>query len=193
MNLGAIFPTNVMGTDLAAIRDYVQGVEDLGYDHLITYDHVVGADAASRPDWGSRYSVHDAFHEPFVRLRFAAGLTRRIGLVTAVIVLPQRQTVLVAKQASEVEVLSGGRFTLGVGVGWNQVEYVALGEDFHTRGRRLDEQIKVFRELWTNPVVTLYGKWHRVPAAGLNPLPVQRPIPVWMSGRSEPMLPTRRA
>lgn len=188
MKLGAIFPINVIGTDPSAIRDYIVGVEELGYDHMVIYDHVLGADSTARPNWGSRYSINDAFHEPFVVLGYAAALTRRIGLVTAVIVLPQRQTVLAAKQAAQIDVLSGGRLTLGVGVGWNEVEYEALGEDFHSRGRRLDEQIHLMRELWTKPVVTFEGRWHKVTAAGLNPLPVQRPIPVWMGGRSHAML-----
>lgn len=188
MKLGAIFPINVIGTDPFAIRDYIMGVEELGYDHMVIYDHVLGADPSARPNWGSRYSINDAFHEPFVVLGYAAALTGRIGLVTGVLVLPQRQTVLAAKQAAEIDVLSGGRLTLGVGVGWNEVEYEALGEDFHNRGRRLDEQIRLMRELWTKPVVTFEGRWHKVTAAGLNPLPVQRPIPVWMGGRSDAML-----
>jgi probable F420-dependent oxidoreductase len=188
MKLGAIFPINVIGTDPAAIRDYIVGVEEIGYDHMVIYDHVLGADASARANWGSRYSITDAFHEPFVVLGYASALTRRIGLVTGVLVLPQRQTVLAAKQAAEIDVLSGGRLTLGVGVGWNEVEYEALGEDFHNRGRRLDEQIRLMRELWTRPVVTFEGRWHKVTAAGLNPLPVQRPIPVWMGGRSDAML-----
>lgn len=188
MKLGAIFPINVIGTDPSAIRDYITGVEELGYDHMVIYDHVLGADPSARPTWGSRYSINDAFHEPLVVLAYAAALTRRIGLVTGVLVLPQRQTVLAAKQAAEIDVLSGGRLTLGVGVGWNEVEYEALGEDFHSRGRRLDEQVRLMRELWTKPVVTFQGRWHKVTAAGLNPLPQQRPIPVWMGGRSDAML-----
>ncbi|MSQ12271.1 MAG: LLM class F420-dependent oxidoreductase [Dehalococcoidia bacterium] len=187
MKLGAIFPTNEIGTDPSAIRDYVQAVEEMGYDHLIIYDHVVGADPSVRPGWQG-YTIRDAFHEPMATLAFAAAITRRIRLVTAVLILPQRQTVLVAKQAAQIDVLSGGRLTLGVGVGWNPVEYEALNEDFHTRGKRMDEQLVLMRELWTKEVVTFEGQWHKVTAAGLNLLPVQRPIPIWIGGMAEATL-----
>jgi probable F420-dependent oxidoreductase len=143
--------------------------------------------ALAAPGWRG-YTLADQFHEPFTVLAYAAALTRTIRLVTAVIVLPQRQTVLAAKQAAEIDVLSGGRLTLGVGVGWNQVEYEALNEDFHTRGRKLDEQLALMRELWTKDAVTFKGRFHTVTEAGLTILPKQRPIPIWMGGTSEAML-----
>jgi probable F420-dependent oxidoreductase len=187
MKLGAIFPQTEFGNDPVAIRDYIQAVEDMGYDHLVIYDHVLGADASVRPGWRG-YGLGDAFHEPFVFYGYAAAVSKRLELVTAVIILPQRQTALVAKQAAEVDVLSGGRLRLGIGTGWNAVEYEALGEDFHTRGKRSEEQVRLMRELWAKPVVTFEGKWDKVTAAGLNPLPVQRPIPIWFGGSDDRLL-----
>jgi probable F420-dependent oxidoreductase len=191
MKIGVVFPQIESGTDPAIIRDYAQAAESLGYDYLLIYDHVVGANTASRPKWTGPYTSAHSFHEPFVVFGYIAACTQRVGLVTGVIILPQRQTVLVAKQAAEVDVLSGGRLQLGIGVGWNDVEYEALGMDFHTRGARSVEQIKVLRALWTQETVTFEGRWHRIPDAGINPLPVQRPIPVWIGGESEVAL--RRA
>ena len=188
MEIGAVFPQTEIGNDPIAIRDYAQAVEALGYRHLLIYDHVLGASTANRPDWRGAYTSEHAFHEPFVLFGYLAGLTRRIGLVTGVLVLPQRQTALVAKQAAEVDVLSGGRLRLGIGVGWNDVEYEALNEDFHTRGARSVEQIAVLRALWTQPVVTFHGRWHHISEAGINPLPVQRPIPIWFGGHSDATL-----
>lgn len=182
MRIGAVFPQTEIGSDPGVIREYVTAVEEMGFDHLVIYDHVVGASVAHRPDWRGPYTSETLFHEPFVLFGYLAALTTRLELVTGVIILPQRQTVLVAKQAAEVDVLSGGRMRLGVGIGWNEVEYEALGEDFHTRGRRLEEQVEVLRALWTQPVVTYTGKWHTITEAGLNPLPVQRPIPIWFGG-----------
>jgi probable F420-dependent oxidoreductase len=165
----------------------------LGYSHLIVYDHVLGADTSQHQNWAGGYTSKDLFHEPFVLFGYLAGVTTRIELVTAVIILGQRQTALVAKQAAEVDVLSGGRLRLGVGVGWNHVEYEALGEDFHTRGQRYGEQVSLLRSLWTEDVVNFQGHWHQVTHAGINPLPVQRPIPIWMGagGRASPV-PTDR-
>jgi probable F420-dependent oxidoreductase len=185
MRIGAVFPQTEIGSDPGVIREYVTAVEAMGFDHLIIYDHVVGASVAHRPDWRGSYNSEDMFHEPFVLFGYLAALTTRLELVTGVIILPQRQTVLVAKQAAEVDTLSGGRMRLGVGIGWNEVEYEALGEDFHTRGRRLEEQIEVLRALWTQPVVTYKGKWHSITEAGINSLPVQRPIPIWLGGAAE--------
>ncbi len=182
MKIGAIFPQIESPADPGAVRDYAQSVEQMGYDHLAIYDHVLGAATASRPEWRGPYTSKDPFHEPFVVFGFIAGLTSRIELVTEVIILPQRQTALVAKQAAEVDVLTGGRLRLGVGLGWNAVEYEALNEDFHPRGARLEEQINVMKALWTSPVITFEGRWHRIVEAGINPLPVQRPIPLWMGG-----------
>jgi probable F420-dependent oxidoreductase len=188
LRIGVVFPQTEIGDDPVLVRDFAQTAEGLGYAHLLVFDHVLGAGLARRPDWRGAYHAGDAFHEPFVLFGYLAGLTERIELVTGVLVLPQRQTALVAKQAAEVDVLSGGRLRLGVGVGWNDVEYQALGEDFHDRGRRIEEQIVLLRALWTEPVVDFQGRWHRVPDAGLNPLPAQRPIPVWLGGQAEPVL-----
>ena len=185
MRIGAVFPQTEIGSDPSVIREYITAVEEMGFDHLVIYDHVVGASVENRPDWHGPYTSKTQFHEPFVLFGYLAALTTRLELVTGVIILPQRQTVLVAKQAAEVDVLSGGRMRLGVGVGWNAVEYEALNEDFHTRGRRLEEQVATLRALWTQPVVTFTGKWHTISEAGLNPLPVQRPIPVWFGGAAD--------
>ena len=184
MKVGVVFPQTEIGADPSGVRDYAQAAEALGYDHLLAFDHVIGANAGSRPGWSGAYQHTNLFHEPFVLFGYLAGVTERIELVTGVIILPQRQTVLVAKQTAAVDVLSGGRLRLGIGVGWNAVEYEALGENFHDRGRRSEEQIELMRRLWTEELVTYEGRWHKVTDAGLNPLPVQRPIPVWFGGRA---------
>ena len=163
----------------------------MGYTHMLAFDSVVGANPDRPGGWDSAYTYRHPFHEPFVLFGFCAAVTRTIELVTGVLVLPQRQTALVAKQAAEVDVLSGGRLRLGIGVGWNPVEFEALGENIHTRGRRIEEQLEVMRLLWTRELVAYEGQWHRVPDAGIKPLPVQQPIPVWMGGESEVVL--RRA
>jgi probable F420-dependent oxidoreductase len=191
LRLGAVFPQLESGMDPGALRAYAQAVEGLGFNHIQIYDHVVGADTATRPGWQGPYTADSFFHEPFVLYGFIAGVTQQLGLMTGVIILPQRQTVLVAKQAAEVDVLTAGRLRLGVGVGWNPVEFQALGEDFSNRGARSVEQIAVMRLLWTQPVVTFHGRWHDIEAAGINPLPVQRPIPIWLGGSVEATL--RRA
>ena len=188
MQIGVVFPQTEIGSDPGVIREYVQAVEHFGYQHLVVYDHVLGADTTGRPDWRGPYNHETSFHEPFVLFGYLAGLTRRLELVTGVIILPQRQTALVAKQAAEVDVLSGGRMRLGIGIGWNEVEYEALGESFHNRGRRSEEQVAVLRALWTQEVVTFNGAWHRITAAGLNPLPIQKPIPIWFGGGAESVL-----
>jgi probable F420-dependent oxidoreductase len=188
LRTGIVFPQKEIGDDPVLIRDFAQSAEGLGYTHLLVFDHVVGAGRAHRPEWRGPYDVDDAFHEPFVLFGYLAGLTERIELVTGVLVLPQRQTVLVAKQAAELDVVSGGRLRLGVGIGWNDVEYAALGENFHDRGRRIEEQIALLRALWTQRVVDFKGRWHHVPEAGIKPLPVQRPIPLWLGGGAEPVL-----
>lgn len=188
MKLGVVFPQTEFGNDPLAIRDYAQAVEGLGYHHLLVYDHVLGASTAHRPHWTGPYTSETPFHEPFVLFGFLAAATWQLELVTGVIILPQRQTALVAKQAAAVDVLSNGRLRLGVGLGWNEVEYQALNEDFHTRGARLEEQVTLLRALWKAPVITFQGRYHQVEAAGINPLPIQRPIPVWFGGHAEPML-----
>jgi probable F420-dependent oxidoreductase len=187
VRVGVVFPQTESGTDVGAIREYLQAVEQLGYVHLVAYDHVLGADASTRPEWKGPYDARTPFHEPMVFFGFVAAITK-LELAPSVIVLPQRQTALVAKQAAEVDILTGGRFRLGVGLGWNQVEFEALGTSFTNRNKRMEEQIALMRELWTKPVVDFTGRWHRVDRAGLNPLPVQRPIPVWMGGTAEEAL-----
>jgi len=190
MRVGVSFPVPDIGTDPVVIRDYAQAAEDLGYDHLTFIDHVIHA-GTGKGGWQDFYTRKNMFHEPFVLLGHLAAVTKRIELATAVMILPQRQTVLVAKQAAEVDVLSGGRLRLGVGIGWNDIEYVALNENFRNRARRLEEQIALMRRLWTEELVTFEGEWHRVEDAGLNPLPVQRPIPIWIGAGTDPAI--RRA
>jgi probable F420-dependent oxidoreductase len=185
MRAGAIFPQTEIGADPVAVRDWAQAVEGMGYQHILAYDHVLGASTASRPGWTGSYASGDMFHEVFVLLGYLAGLTRALELVTGVVILPQRQTALVAKQAAEVDVLSGRRLRLGVGVGWNAVEFEALGEDFHTRGARCDEQIAVLRALWREEAITFHGRWHTITDAGLNPLPPRRAIPIYIGGHSD--------
>ena len=182
MKIGAVFPQTEIGADPAAVADFAIAAEEIGYHHLIVYDHVLGASTANRPDWQGPYTAESLFHEPFVLFGYLAGLTKTLELVTAVIILPQRQTALVAKQAAAVDVLSGGRLRLGVGTGWNAVEYEALGENFHNRGVRSEEQIDVMRRLWAADVVSYDGRWHKITEAGLNPLPPKRRIPVWLGG-----------
>lgn len=193
MRVGVVFPQTEIGPDPVAIRDYVQAAEDLGYSHLIAYDHVLGADTRFHEGWSGGYALNDMFHEPLVVFGYMAAITKTLELVTAILILGQRQTALVAKQAAEVDVLSGGRLRLGVGIGWNHVEYEALGQNFHNRGRRTGEQIPLLRALWTQEVVNFKGRWNHVTDAGINPLPVQRPIPIWMGagGRLSPVPPER--
>ena len=191
MKIGVVFPQTEIGQDPAMIRDYAQAVEAMGYTHILAFDSVIGANPDRPGGWDSQYDYRHAFHEPFALFAFCAAVTRRIELATGVLILPQRQTTLVAKQAAEVDVLSRGRLRLGISVGWNPVEFEALGENIHDRGKRVEEQLEVMRLLWTRELVTYEGRWHRVPDAGIKPLPVQRPIPVWMGGESEAVL--RRA
>lgn len=188
MKIGVVFPQTEIGTDPTAITDYVQACEGMGYDHVIAFDHVMGANPGSRLGWSGTYSHVDMFHEPFVLFGFLSGITKRIKFVTAVIILPQRQSALVAKQAATLDVLSEGRLRLGIGIGWNDVEYEALGENFHNRGIRSEEQIEVMRALWTQDLVTYDGRWHKIVDAGINPLPVQRPIPIWIGGGADVVL-----
>jgi probable F420-dependent oxidoreductase len=185
MRVGVVFPQTELGGDVGAVRAYAQRVEELGYRHVLAYDHVLGADPAVHRDWQGPYDLATTFHEPFVLFGYMAAITS-LELVTGIIILPQRQTALVAKQAAEVDLLTSGRFRLGIGLGWNAVEYEALGQDFSTRGRRMEEQVDLLRRLWTEPSVTFDGRFDRVTGAGLAPLPVQRPIPVWFGGQSDP-------
>jgi probable F420-dependent oxidoreductase len=184
MRLHAIFPQTEIGSDRAIVARFIRDVEAMGFDGLVAYDHVLGADPA-RPEWSGPYTIDSTFHEVMVLFSFAAAITTTLELSTGVLILPQRQTALVAKQAAALDVLSGGRLRLGVGIGWNWVEYDALGMNFHDRGKRVEEQIALLRRLWTEPSVTFDGKWHHVDRAGLNPLPIRRPIPLWMGADTE--------
>ena len=185
MQIGVVFPQTEIGSDPGSIRAYARRVEELGFSHLLAYDHVLGADPAVHAPWTGPYDVDTTFHEPFVLYGYLAGLTS-LELVTGIIILPQRQTALVAKQAAEVDLLTGGKFRLGVGLGWNPVEYEALGKNFTDRGRRMAEQVRLMRQLWTQRSVTFAGEHETVTGAGLAPLPVQRPIPVWFGAASRP-------
>jgi probable F420-dependent oxidoreductase len=184
MRIGVVFPQTEIGADAGAVRAYAEHVEGLGFTHLLAYDHVVGADPNVHAGWDGPYDLHNTFHEPLVTFGYLAAVTTSLELVTGILILPQRQTVLVAKQAAEVDLLSGGRLRLGIGLGWNAVEYEALGEDFSNRGKRSEEQVDLMRTLWTEQTVTYHGTYHRVTGAGLAPLPIQRPIPVWFGASS---------
>lgn len=184
MRIGVVFPQTELGGDPGAVRAFGERTEDLGFAHLLAYDHVLGADPAVHQGWSGPYDIDTTFREPLVMFGYLAALTSTLELVTGVIVLPQRQTALVAKQAAEVDLLSGGRLRLGVGLGWNAVEYEALGENFRDRGRRSEEQIELLRRLWTERSVTFERRHHHVTGAGLAPLPVQRPIPLWIGAAS---------
>lgn len=188
MQIGVVFPQNEIGTDPSAVRDYAQTTEELGYTHILAYDHVLGANPDRPEGFEGPYTYRSSFHEPFVLYSYIAAVTQKIGLVPGVLILPQRQTALVAKQAATLDVLSGGRVRLGVGVGWNKVEYDALGENFHNRGKRCEEQVAVLRALWTRELVVFKGRYHAIPDAGLKPLPVQRPIPIWFGGSAAEVL-----
>jgi probable F420-dependent oxidoreductase len=183
MQIGVVFPQTEIGADVGAVRAYAQRAEELGFRHLLAYDHVLGADPAVHEGWNGPYDVATTFHEPLVLFGYLAAVTR-LELVTGIIILPQRQTALVAKQAAEVDLLAEGRFRFGIGLGWNRVEYEALGKDFASRGRRADEQVELLRRLWTERSVTFAGADEKVTGAGLSPLPVQRPIPVWFGAQS---------
>lgn len=188
MRVGVIFPTMEIGSDPGGIRDYIETAEGLGYSHILGFDHVLGAGTATRPDWKGPYNHANPFHEPFVLFGFIAAISKRIEMATGVLILPQRQTALVAKQAAQIDVLSNGRLRLGVGLGWNEVEYQGLGKNFHDRGARVEEQVVLLRKLWANELITFNGKYDQIPDAGINPLPVKKRIPVWFGGRTEPAL-----
>ncbi len=188
MRIGVVFPQNEFHGEAASIRDYAQAAEELGYSHILVYDHVLGANP-ERPDrLIGPYTHEDPFLEPFVLFAYMASVTRKIEFTTGILILPQRQTALVAKQAATLDLLSGGRLRLGVGIGWNHVEYQALGQDFHTRGQRIEEQIELLRRLWKEPLVNFSGKWDQIPDAGLKPFPIQKPIPIWFGGHHDNVL-----
>ena len=182
MKIGVVFPQTEIGADPAVVAKFATTAESLGYDHLLAYDHVLGANTASRPDWQGPYTMNSMFQEPLVLFAYLAGLTKTLEFASGVIILPQRQTALVAKQAACVDVLSNGRLRLGIGTGWNDVEYEALGKNFNNRGKRSEEQIDVLRKLWADEAVTYDGEWHKITDAGLNPLPVNKSIPIWLGG-----------
>lgn len=188
MRIGVTFPQIEFGNDPIAIRDYAQAVEGLGYTHLLAYDHVLGANVEVRPEGKGAYDIDDPFHEIMVLFGFLAGQTTTLELVSGIVILPQRQTVLVAKQAAEVDILSQGRLRLGIGVGWNVVEFEGLGKSFADRGARSEEQIDLLRALWTTKELNFEGRWEQVIGAGIKPLPVQRPIPLWIGGYADATL-----
>jgi probable F420-dependent oxidoreductase len=188
MNIGVIYPQNEFGTDPAAIRDYAQTAEALGYTHILAYDHILGANPDRPGGWKGIYTHKDDFMEVFVLFTFMAAHTSKIGFANGILILPQRQTPLVAKQAATLDVLSSGRLRIGVGNGWNEVEYISLGQDFHTRGKRIEEQVSLLRRLWTQELVTFEGRFDTIPDAGIKPLPVQRPIPIWFGGYDDRVL-----
>jgi probable F420-dependent oxidoreductase len=187
MQIGATFPQYEIGTSPADIRAFAQEVEAMGYRYILAYDHVLGASTSTRPGW-TGYTSETVFHEPFVLFSYMAGITTTIEFATGVIILPQRQTALVAKQAASLDVLSGGRLRLGIGVGWNAVEYQGLNESFTNRGARCEEQIALLRALWSDTAITYKGRWHTIDNAGINPLPPRRNIPIWIGGSSEAVL-----
>ncbi len=185
MHIGAVLSQQDLGTDIGALREYAQAVQDLGYDFLVASDHVVGADPADHPEQDRVQPLEAVNHEPLSLFAFLAGVAPRLGFLPSVVILPQRQTVLAAKQAAEIDVLTQGRFRFGIGIGWNQVEFTALGLRFENRARRFEEQIDVMRRLWTEQSVIFEGRYHHLPSVGINPLPVQRPIPIWIGAHAE--------
>jgi probable F420-dependent oxidoreductase len=186
MKIGVIYPQTELGGNPKAVEMIARAVEMLGYDYLVMFDHVMGAVRENRnpPLWGP-YSEKDPFHDPLVTFGYLAGITARIELVTGILVLPQRPTALVARQTADIDLLSGGRLRLGVGVGWNPVEFEALGQNFHTRGQRLSEQIALLRRLWKESPLSFEGKFDKIDRAGINPRP-HRQIPIYCGGVSEP-------
>lgn len=188
MQIGLVFPQTEFGHDPAALTEYTQTAEALGYSHILTYDHVLGANPDRPGGWRGPYTYTESFLEPFVLFSYMAALTTQLQFVTGILILPQRETALVAKQAATLDAISNGRLRLGIGTGWNKVEYIGLGQDFHTRGKRQEEQIELLRLLWTQELVTYEGRWHTIPDAGLNPLPLQRPIPIWLGGHADAVL-----
>ena len=188
MKIGAIFPHFEFGTDADAVRDFAQTAEGLGYNHIGADDHVIGPNPDRPGGWTGWVTYETAFYEPMTLFSFMAAVTSTLSFNTWILLLPQRQTVLVAKQAATLDILSKGRLRLGLGVGWNEIEYISLNADFHTRGKRVEEQVALLRQLWTQELVDFKSEWHHIPDAGINPLPVQRPIPLWFGGQSEPAI-----
>jgi probable F420-dependent oxidoreductase len=179
LKVGIVFPTTEIGEDLDTVVRFAKDAEAAGYRYLLAFDHVLGADTDSRPDWDGFYSAKNPFHEPLILFAYLAAITE-LEFITGVMILPQRQTVLVAKQVAELDLVSRGRLRLGVGIGWNPLEYEGLGIEFEHRTARFEEQIELLRQLWTKPIVDFDGRFHRVDRAGILPLPVQRPVPIWV-------------
>lgn len=188
MKYGVVFPQTEFPSDPEAIKNFAQASEELGYNHLLSYEHVLGVNPDREGGWSGPYTYKDPFQEPIALFSYLAGVTQKLEFITGIVILPQRQTVLFAKQAATLDILCQGRLRLGVALGWNEVEYQSLNKNFNDRGERFEEQIQVLRQLWTKPLVTFEGKWHTIPDAGLNPLPVQQPIPLWFGGHADPVL-----
>jgi probable F420-dependent oxidoreductase len=180
MKIGVSFPTTEIGNDPFVMRDFAQAAEDMGYEYLTAIDHVLQARDPAGEDFRAYYTIDNAFHEPLILFSYLAAVTKKIGFVTAILILPQRPTVLVAKQAAQLDLMSGGRLRLGCGLGWNDLEFEAMDQNFKNRARRVSEQIDVMQQLWTNETITYDGEFHKIEDAGINPLPIQRPIPIWI-------------
>ena len=188
MRIGVVMPQLEIGVEASGIRAYAEAAQELGYKHLLVYDHVLGAHPPAHPGWAGPYNFESVFHEPFVLFGYLAGIAPKLELVTGVIILPQRQTALVAKQAAQVDLLTEGKFRLGVGIGWNWVEYDGLGMNFKNRGRRMEEQIELMRQLWKEPIVNFDGRYEQIHGAGILPRPKQKSIPIWIGGSAEPAI-----
>jgi probable F420-dependent oxidoreductase len=191
VKIGLVYPQTEFPNDPAPIRDYTQTADELGFSHILAYDHILGVSTDVPGAESMPYTVNDPFMEPITLFAFMAACCKQLAFATGVIILPQRETALFAKQAAVLDVLCSGRLRLGIGLGWNEAEYISLGEDFHTRGSRIEEQVQVLRLLWTESLVNYSGRWHEIPNVGLNPMPIQRPIPLWFGGSAEAAL--RRA
>ena len=188
MKYGVVFPQTELPSERSAFKAFARAAEDIGYHHILAYDHVLGVNPDREGGWSGPYSYTDPFQEPLTLFSYLAGVTKKLHFITGIIILPQRQTALFAKQAATLDILCEGRLRLGVALGWNEVEYTSLNKNFHNRGERFEEQIEVLRQLWTHRLVTFEGKWHTIPDAGLNPLPLQQPIPLWFGGHADPVL-----
>ncbi|MGD8633560.1 MAG: LLM class F420-dependent oxidoreductase [Anaerolineales bacterium] len=188
MKFGAVYPQNEVEHDPGWIRTFAQSLESLGYDHVLTYEHVLGVEADHPKAVRGPYGIEDAFLSPLLLFSALALVTNKLEFATGILVLPQRDAVLVAKQVASLDVLSGGRVRLGVGVGWNAAEFAALGADFSTRGRRIEEQVSVLKELWTQPVAHYSGEWYQLEHVGIRPMPKQKPVPIWFGGYADVVL-----
>jgi probable F420-dependent oxidoreductase len=188
MKIGLVFPQTEFGSNASEIKDYTQTAEGLGFSHILAYDHVLGANPNHLEKFNGPYTFLDSFLSPLVLFSYMSAITETLEFATGIIILPQRQTALFAKQAATLDQLCSGRLRLGVGIGWNRVEYQALDKNFHNRGRRIEEQVQILRLLWQKPLINFFGEWESIPDAGLNPLPIQKPIPIWFGGHAKPVL-----